>query len=983
MLGTFNLKSSYSMLESLITLEDLFIKAKKENYEFLALTDNKLHGVVELFNYSKKYNIKPVLGLHVILDNLDKDHFLLYVKNEIGYKNLLKISFIKEKQKNNSLDDLLKYQEGLIMVSLLNNGTSLLNNSLELSIKLNNYQKQFDNYYVGISNNSNDNFNELYNYLVNNNLKPVLAHETNYLEKSDRKVYEVLNKISNSNYSILENSTYHFLTNEELLNVYTNYDLIRINHEQILSEITYEFKKVKYHMPEFKTKDNIEPKKYLENLAHVGLSRRLKNNNITEFKPYIDRLNYELNIINNMDFTNYFLIVYDFIRYAKQNKVLVGPGRGSAAGSLTSYVLGITEVDPIKYNLLFERFLNPERTSMPDIDIDFPDDKRDMIINYVKEKYGINHIASITTFQTLQTRSSIRDVSRVLNIDQSKVKGIIEAKEQNRIDKTDMLVNEIIETAAKIEGLYRQTGTHAAGIILAKEDLFESIPMQIGAYDFYQAEYEMNTLEDLGLIKIDFLGIRNLTIINNVLEKIKIKDFNIYNLNLEDLKTYKLLQTGNTTGIFQLESDGMRNVLRKLKPENFEDIVATLALYRPGPMENIDVYIERKKGKSFKYLHQSLEQILKPTYGIIIYQEQIMEIARTFAGYSLMEADMLRVGISKKDEKILINEKDKFIKSSIKNGHSKEDSVIIYDYILKFADYGFNRSHSVSYALVAYQMTYLKANHYLEFMSELLNSVIGNQHQTLMYINEVINSGYKVLPPNINYSTNKYQVVGNKLLLPLSIIRSIGLNTYNKLIEERNLNGLFRDYNEFKTRVKEILNETNLNNIIHSGALDLFEHSRNTMITNNQLSSAGMESFIKDYKMNELEEFSYVLNQGFEFEAIGFNLKYNINTLIKQSKKYKNHLAVTDLIKMNFNKAYSVCGIVTNKKTIILKNNSKMMFMTFSDGITEIDLTVFNDQLELANSIDGHKIVCLNIYKSKYQNKDSYRLNNLIKLKED
>lgn len=981
MIGTFYLKSSYSMLESLIDLKDLFKYAKKENYSFISLADSKLHGSYELFKYAEIYDINPILGLSIKVSDPDETFFNIYVKNDIGYENLLKLSFLNETKSSLSINDLINYQTGLIFVSSgyksIIDQTVIYGNKDEALNYIKKYNTIFDDFYVGLNTNYNDEFKTfdyLYNILNKEKVKYVLLNETNYLKFEDKKSYEILIKINDRHNKIENNLNYHFLSGEIIKNIYNKYPLIKKNHIDLINSITYKHSYPKFNMPKYQTRDNIEVEKYLYKLSHIGLSKRLKQNKIKDYKPYVERLDYELNIINRMNFTNYFLIVYDFVRYAKINNVLVGPGRGSAAGSLTSYVLGITEVDPIKYNLMFERFLNPERTSMPDIDLDFPDNKRDYVIDYVKEKYGINHIASITTFQTMQLNSSIRDVARVFGIDNYKLTGIIDSIKNNTYDKTDKTVFSLASNAKKIEGLYRQTGTHPAGIVLSDKDLFKYIPMQKGAFDFYQTQFEMNTLEKLGLVKIDFLGIRNLTIISNVLEELKKRNINI-NINqisLEDKLTYKLLSSGMTTGIFQLESSGMRNVLKKLKPENFEDIVATLALYRPGPMENIDLFIRRKRGEKFNYIHKDLTDILKPTYGIIVYQEQIMQIARKFANYSLVEADLLRVGISKKDINILKKDKEHFINSSVKNGYSYNDAKLIYDYILKFADYGFNRSHSVSYGLVSYQMAYLKANYFLEFMKELLNSVVGNQNQTKLYINEIINKGYEVLPPNINISTNEYVIFNNKLYMPLVSVKSFGIRTYEEFIEERNKNGDYKDFFSFKTRLQNILNDANMVNLINSSALDIFELNKSTMLNNKELKTAGVEYFIKDFKVTNIKELDYISLQQNEKDALGFNLKYNINELIISNEKFRKYLTIEKLKTLNYNRNYKVCGIINEVNTIYTKDNKKMMFMSFNDGINFIDITVFPNQYEEALKIDLNKIVCINLKKDKYKNKDSY-----------
>ena len=812
----------------------------------------------------------------------------------------------------------------------------------------------------------------------------LLIHQTNYLNKEEKYVYEALTKIVDINNEVSEFADFSMLSFEDTATIFSNYPEILKHQTKLINDINFSLPKIKYEMPTFENKNNINSKDFLHKLAHAGLSRRLKLSKITNYKPYVERLNHELNVIKQMNFENYFLIVYDFVKYAKQNNILVGPGRGSAAGSLVSYTLGITDIDPIKYNLMFERFLNPERTSMPDIDLDFPDNKRDEVINYVKEKYGEEHIASITTFSTLQVKSSIRDISRVLKIPLDRVSGIIQAVEKNRVDKTDFEVAKVLDIASKISGLYRQTGTHAAGIILAENNLFESIPMQKGAFKFAQSQYDMETLEKLGLIKIDFLGIRNLTTIADIIENLKFKGIKIdlNNLPLNDKKTYDLLSSGNTTGIFQLESGGMRRVLQKLKPQNFEDIVATLALYRPGPMANIDIYISRKNGAKFSYLHNDLKEILSPTYGIIIYQEQIMQIAQKFAGYNLFEADMLRVGVSKKDRKILEQEKEKFVTSSVKKGYDEKLAIKIYNYILEFANYGFNRSHSVAYSLVAYQMAYLKANYYSDFMAVLLNSVIGNENQTKNYLEEVRRNGINVLLPNINISTNKYLIKDNNLIMPLTQIKGIGFKTYSEIISDRNKNGNYLSYSNLKDRLSNIITESQLESLINSGALDLFKHNRSTLLANASLSSAGLEKYIKDFVMQELKELSFDENQKLELSSLGVNIKYNLSYIIKQNKKFEEYKVVSNLKELQANNNYVVCGMIVRKNEFINKNKESMMFVDFTDGIETISFIVFSNNFEEVSKMDENIVLCLTLKKTIYNNKESYQYINLIKEEE-
>ncbi|PKK97453.1 MAG: DNA polymerase III subunit alpha, partial [Tenericutes bacterium HGW-Tenericutes-3] len=710
MFGVLYLQSSYSMLKNTIPLSSLVKEGKSGGYDFIALSDENLHGMLSLYQEAHENKIKPILGLKILVQTeLDETGFLVYVKDEQGYQNLLTIMRLRSEQ-NLNLESLILHQKGLIFVT--SGADSLIDKSIikqdydSAKHWLLRFKKSFVDFYLGLCLDTFDMEMKvapfIYQLSEQTNVMMLPIHQTSYLAKEDKEVYEALIKIEDEKNEVAVDANYSLLNKKELIKMFADYPYVFGSLEKVVNSISYTWKNPKFDMPIYKVEHGT-PKEFLESLAKVGLKKRLTKLPNADEKVYQERLIYELSVINKMGFNHYFLIVYDFVKYAKTHDILVGPGRGSSAGSLVAYCLGITDVDPITYDLLFERFLNPERISMPDIDMDFPDNKRDEVLQYVKDKYGEHHVVSIVTFGTFALRSSIRDIARVMKIDPSRVKGIIQRVINDDVDQTDHEMVRLLNVAKKIEGLPRHTGTHAAGMILAEQDLSKYIPLQKGLYDFYQSQLEAKDLESLGLLKMDFLGIRNLGIIDDIVKIIE-KDgekINILDLPLDDKKTYELLESSETSGLFQLESSGMRASLRKLKPNQFEDLIAILALYRPGPMDNIDEYIKRRNGKPYEFVHPKLEQILKPTYGIIIYQEQIIRIAHEFAGYSLAEADLLRRGISKKDKQILEEERQRFIqKCSLKN-YDHEIAELIYDYIVKFADYGFNRSHSVAYALVS------------------------------------------------------------------------------------------------------------------------------------------------------------------------------------------------------------------------------------------------------------------------------------------
>ena len=736
-------KSNYSLLSSLLTIDDIIDYNIKNNRTNAIICDDNMYGTMEFIKKCNLKKIKPVVGLEVSFDNYK---ILLYIKNYQGYLNLIKIC-TRVNDNSITIDDIIKYKDNLFLLVPFDS----LNFYLE-------HKDKFTDIYLGFSNKKE----ESEALVITKDivyLKPCL-----YKSKEDSDYLKYLYLIRDGK-TLNDNISYDTLNKElevtDIINTYENIGLL--NTLKIVDECNLEFPKPILLLPIYECPKGVDSSIYLMSLAKAGLSKRL-NNNVT--KDYLDRLGYELNIINNMGFANYFLVVYDFIRYAKKKGILVGPGRGSAAGSLVAYSLGITEIDPLKYNLLFERFLNPERKTMPDIDTDIPDIYRDDIINYVTDKYGKKRVSGIVTFGTLAAKQVLRDVSRIFSVPLYKVDRLtsfIPVMSHKKLEEfyrenekfrayinSDEVLSKVYKIASIIEGFPRQIGTHAAGIVMCKKDLDEVIPLT-KSDDMYLTGYSMNYLEELGLLKMDFLGIRNLTIIMNVMDmvyKTRGERIEFNDIPLDDRDTYNLFARSDTSGIFQFESNGMRGFLRKLKPSSFDDLIAAIALFRPGPAENIDLYIARKEGREkVIYQDKSLEPILKETYGIMIYQEQIMQVANVYAGYTLGEADILRRAISKKKVDVLKNEESKFISKAKELGHDESISKTIFASILKFAGYGFNKSHAVAYSLVAYKMAYLKVHYKLEFYANLLNNVIGASSKMQEYLREIRSHDLKVLKP--------------------------------------------------------------------------------------------------------------------------------------------------------------------------------------------------------------------------------------------
>jgi len=942
-------KTNYSLLQSLNEIKKLVSYAASLGYKSLAITDsNNMFGVPEFYNECKNNNIKPIIGIELDIEN---KKILLYAMNNYGYKNLIKLSTIIS-ERPLTKEDLTNYKEDLILI--------IPYKYFDDSI----YQI-YKNHYIGYSTKEEkDKIKE----------DKVFINDVSYLYKEDYKYLDYAYMIKEQKvlgeYVLNTHKGKHLPTEIDLENLTTTND---INTTKLISDLcNIELTFTKGLLPIYD--QNIDAFEYLKYLCNKGLKRRLKEN-VPE--KYLQRLNKELSIIKQMDFCNYFLIVWDYVKYAKQNNILVGPGRGSAAGSLVSYTLGIIDIDPIKYDLLFERFLNPERITMPDIDIDFDSEKRQDVINYVVEKYGEKRVAGIITFDTLAAKQVVRDVARILEIsasDTDYITKLLSPKEtlsetlKNNI-KLKRLIDEnykyqqLFDISLHLEGNPRNIGIHASGIVMSSKDIDETIPLYKNNRGLYTTAYSMNYLEPLGLLKMDFLGISNLTLINEVLTNIREKEkinITFSNIPLNDNKTLEIFRKVKTDGIFQFESTGMRRFLEKLQVSSFDDIIAALALYRPGAMDFIDNYIRRKNGKEkIDYLHKSLEPILKPTYGIIIYQEQIMQIARTLAGYTLGEADILRRAISKKKESVLLEEKPKFIEKSISNGYTKEIAEQIYNLILKFANYGFNKSHSVGYATVAYKMAFLKTYFFKYFETAILNNVIGNDTKTKIYLAEIKQNNIKILPPDINESTNKYEVIGNSIRCPLSIITNVGTLIAKEIIDKRKDNP-YKDFIDFVIRTYSVgINKKVLINLIKAGCFNSFGTNGKTLI-NNLDNIINYAELAKDAGMIELSPPSLIPYEDYTKEefidnqltVFGFYLSNHPVNIYKSANELD-----TRCIEQYFDKTISLVLVIDQIKEVTTKKNDIMAFITASDEYGQISLTMFPNTYKTHNTINKKDII--------------------------
>ncbi len=909
-------KTDYSLLSSLIKIDDLIDKLISLNITSCAICDDNLFGAMEFYTKCKKNNIKPIIGLELNFDF----PVLLYAKNYEGYQALCKIDTLKNKGELTE-EKTYEYLGDLNVVI-----------PFEYIKKAEGFVSNLNEYFTGYSN-----FDEINK--INGN--KVYIKKVMTLSKKDEEYLPYLYKIKEVNYTSNKDVTFDDQTNAQIKK-----DTIYFSN---LCNV--EIPKRNDLLPVYNNEDGFDEEKYLTDLCVYGLKKRLNGNLLPN---YAKRLKYELNVISKMGFCNYFLVVWDYVKYAKKNGILVGPGRGSAASSLVSYSLGITDVDPLRYDLLFERFLNPQRVTMPDIDIDFDADKRELVINYVVKKYGTSKVCYIITFSNLLAKQVIRDLSRIFEVPVFKVDNFLSnfddkknLQEQllnptvKKLIKEDKLLGKIYDIALHLEGLKRHTSIHAAGIIISNKDLSNYVPLTLNSDGNYICGYTMNYIESLGLLKMDFLGLKNLSIIDKVTRRIGDVKFN--EIPLDDKKTYELFKEGNVNGIFQFESQGMRSFVSELKPNNINDLIAAVALFRPGPIDNIPHYVARKHGKEkITYVNDDLKEILEPTYGIIVYQEQIMQIASKMAGFSYAEADVLRRAMSKKKQEVLLSKKEDFIKGSIKNGYDEKEAKEVYELILKFANYGFNKAHSVCYAIIGYKLAYLKAHYPLEFMCEILNNSVSVSTKTKTTLNECKKLGINIVKPTINNASCNYEIEGGNLVYPLSMIKKVGTLTCRQIMQEREKNGEYTSYANFVKRNYKIGKEV-IKNIILSGALDLFGCTRKTLVSNlddfinyAELCEDLDENLVVKPELNLCEEYDLEELTKQELALYGFYISNH-----PTSKYTLENSITTNKLGDYFDKNITMVLYFERKSEINTKDKEKMMFISASDSYGMIELVMF------------------------------------------
>ena len=966
-------RSHYSILNGLMSVDEILSEASKMGYSHIALSElNVMYSALEFYKKSQDYGIQPIFAMEIQFENYKS---LVLAKDNKGLITLNRLSYLLSKQDFISLDDIVDDQEHLILILFsekgpfeqnMNKGDYLLvSNTMEM------FRDTFKYVYIGISHQESKFFNTYNEKLValgeGVGLKSVAVPKVYYRHEEDQEVFKALRAIDLG--KTLDDPTLtsepgrYLLDKETMKHLYGETLLAPI--DEIIALINVDFSTIKSGLPKFNTGQDVDNALYLSTLSKVGLKKRLDNE---DKQVYNTRLQYELDIINSMKFTDYFLIVYDMIRYAKHKGILVGPGRGSAAGSLVAYSLGITDVDPLEYGLIFERFLNPERLSMPDIDIDIPPNRKDEVIAYLNMKYGKEHVAQILTFDNLLAKSTFKAVGRILNIPLAKVNEathhignntLIDTYKKNKrfakMIQSDTRLQACMDLSLKIQGRPRHTSIHAAGIVLSDKPILEVAPMQALDDATNALQYDMTYLESIGLIKIDLLSLRNLATIDRILQKVRLShpEFRIQDIALDDAATFDLLAKGSTSGIFQLESYGMTNLLMQMKPSHFNDVVATIALYRPGPMENRDIYLKNKAHpKQISYLHPDLKAITQDTFGVLVYQEQIMEVASVFANFTLAKADSLRRGLSSKDGGLLKTLESDFMDGCIMNGYEASLAKDIFALIYKFADYGFNKSHSVAYGLIAYQMAYLKANYAQLFYTELLTSVINDVRRTSIYLEECKKNNVLILPPNLDQSTHTYTLEHHKIRLPLTIIRGISDNLSQKIMAERAMYGPFNSLVDAIVRLVAMgVKKDQIEALISAGALDYFGETREGMhasleriIMYAQLVSSHDSSGnrVMNYDLLSQPELILAPNNrkerlDKEYEVLGFYLSEH--PIMELRSKHET-IALENMVVQD--SWYRVIASVTSIREIRDKNGNPMAFLNLSDDTDSIDVVLFS-----------------------------------------
>ncbi len=1018
--------TAYSLLDGEGTIKKILDRAKELGQTAMAITDHgNMYGVIDFYEYAKKIGIKPILGCEVYVaqrsrtdkvHELDSKnyHLILLAKNETGYKNLMKIvstgwveGFYYKPRVD--IETLTKYSEGLIALSgcmfgvisrhFLNSNPDEAKRTAEKFIEI--FGKE--NFYIEIQDHGLYDQKKLNSQLISLarelDLSLVATNDIHYVTQNDAEYQDILmciqmgKTINDDDRMKMESAQLYVKSEEEMQQLFSYVPEALENTQKIADLCNVEIEFGKLHLPEFTLPEGYTAFEYLTRLCEKGFKERFPN----EDKEIHHRLSYELNTIKSMGYVEYFLIVWDFINYAKENGIMVGPGRGSAAGSIVSYCLKITDINPIKYGLIFERFLNPERVTMPDIDIDFCYERRGEVIDYVNRKYGSDHVAQIITFGTMAARLAIRDVGRALDVPYALADSV--AKEipmvlDMTIEKalkinpqlkamydSDPQIKKLIDTSMELEGLPRHASTHAAGVVITREPVISYVPVQCNS-DVIATQFTKDTVEHLGLLKMDFLGLRTLTVIRDALENIKNTKgevLDISKIDFEDPSVYKMISQGDSDGVFQLESGGMQSFMKELRPTSIEDIIAGISLYRPGPMDSIPRYVANKNNPAkITYKHPLLENILDVTYGCIVYQEQVMQIVRDLGGYSLGRSDLVRRAMSKKKTDVMEQERKNFIygiknekgeyevDGAIKRGIDEKTAADIFDEMMDFAKYAFNKSHAAAYAFVSYQTAYLKRHYPVEFFAALLTSCMQHPDKITKYLNSARSSGIKILPPDINKSSLAFVPDGENIRFSLGAVKNVGASIIEEVVAERNQNGDFTSFTNFCNRMASgKLNKRSLEALVRCGAFDSLKLHRSTLLTvyeqtldiavatkkDNIEGQMDFGSFFDDFSSDKdefpkVEEMSHGEILKNEKEYLGVYISgHPLDSYKEKVEKFSNAtvLEITENENNRFSSGdkVTICGIATSIRKQFTKKNELMYYLTLEDLTGTIEVIVF------------------------------------------
>ena len=1024
--------TEYSFLDGACRIGELIPRAKELGMEAVAITDHGgMYGVIDFYKKAKAEGIKPIIGCEIYtaaIDMYDKSHemgnrtghLILLCKNETGYKNLIKLdsaSFTDGFYYKPRVDFemIKKYSQGLICLSACIAGdipNAIINNDFEKAKELiEKYIEVFgkENFFLEIQDHGIPEQKKvnraLINYAKEYGIGVVATNDVHYLKREDSKYQDILmciqtnRKVSETDRMNFETDEFYLKSEEEMKELFSNVPESLLNTQKIADMCNLEFEFGKYLLPEFDVPEGKGAYEYLEELCTNGLKERYDT--ITD--EIKERLSYELGVIKKMGYVDYFLIVWDFIKFAKDRNIPIGPGRGSAAGSIVAYCLRITDIDPIRFNLLFERFLNPERISMPDIDVDICNENRTRVIEYVVEKYGREKVAQIITFNAMKARAAVRDVARVLDISYAEtdvIAKLIPMEAKMTIEKAisispelsakyenDPTVKELLDDAMALEGLTRNAGTHAAGVIITKDPITDYVPIQKND-DVTTTQFPMGTVEELGLLKMDFLGLRNLSIIKDALDIIEIstgEKIDISKIDIDKKEVYEMLSRGETEGVFQLESAGMKQFIKELKPNSIEDVIAGISLYRPGPMDQIPRYIENKNNpENVKYKHEMLEPILNVTYGCMVYQEQVMQIVRELGGYSLGRADLVRRAMSKKKADVMAEERKNFIygktdddgnvliDGALRRGVSEDVANAIFDEMMDFAEYAFNKSHAAAYAAITYQTAYLKCFYPAPYMAALLSSVLDSPAKVSRYAMDAERMGIEILPPDINESYSGFTESDGNIRFGLAVIKNIGISCIDTIVEERKKNGKFKSYEDFVNRTARLnVSKRVHEHLIKAGAFDSLGEIRSQILQshdrlvdaaqdNRKRNLEGQISFFGEEENQQTEqavvypnipEYDKRLLLQMEKEVAGFYISGHPLDEYGDLAQKLSTVYASDLLSVNEEgaqaddiydgKEVTMCAIVTEIRTKLSRNNKLMAFVTIEDLTGNVDAIIF------------------------------------------